>query len=127
MIAPQVGEPEKREIHDQVGRILRDLGYPEPPLKLADVRALLSLDSQYYSSSDPGLVTELSHRFTLLARKTIPDLGKHLLAALSKSRLCAFWVPDTARILVDSDVPKPKHRWIEAHEITHSITPWHRT
>ena len=120
------GEIEKRDIRDQVGRILRDLGHPEPPLKLADVRTLLSLNLQYYSSSEPGLAAELTHRFTLLARKTIPDLEKHLWTALSKARLCAFWVPDAAKILIDAEVPEPKHRWIEAHEITHSITPWHR-
>jgi hypothetical protein len=93
---------------------------------LPDVRRLLSLDLQYYSSSDPGLVAELGHRFRLLARKTLPDLGKHLLSALAKSRLCAFWVPESSRILVDSDVPERKHRWIEAHEITHSVTSWHK-
>ena len=126
MIEEQVGAIEKRDIRDQVGRILRDLGHPEPPLKLADVRALRSLDLRYYSSTDPGLVTELTHRFTLLARKTIPDLRNYLQTALSKSRLWAFWIPDVARILIDTEVPKPKHRWIEAHEIAHSIVPWHR-
>lgn len=121
-----VGEFEKREIRAQIDRILRDLGRPEPPLYLPDVRALLSLDLQYYSSSDPGLVTELGHRFKLLARKTLPDLGKHLLGALAKSRLCAFWVPESSRILIDSSVPERKHRWIEGHEITHSVTIWHK-
>src|SRR5260370_28036278 len=100
MIEEQVGEFEKREIRDQVGRILRDLGNPAPPLKLTDVRTLLSIDLQYYSSSEPGLVSELTHRFMLLARKTIPDLGKHLAAALAKSRLCAFWLPDSSKIIV---------------------------
>ena len=126
MIETEIGELEKREIRDQVDRILRDLGHPEPPLNLSDVRKLLSLDLQYYSSSDAGLVAELSHRFKLFAKKTIPDVGKHLLSALAKSQLCAFWVPDSAKILVDETVPKPKHRWIEAHEVTHSITPWHK-
>lgn len=121
-----VGDLEKKEIQTQVDRILRDLGRPEPPLVLADVRALLSLDLQYYSSTDPGLVAELTHRFTLLAKKGLPDIGNHLLAALTKSRLCAFWVPESSRILVDSDVPTPKHRWIEAHEISHSVTSWHK-
>lgn len=121
-----VGELEKREIRAQVDRILQDLGHPEPPLVLADVRALLSLDLQYYSSTDPGLVAELTHRFTLFAKKKLPDLGNHLIAALAKSRLCAFWVPESSRILVDSEVPTPKHRWIEAHEITHSVTSWHK-
>jgi hypothetical protein len=122
-----VGELEKREVRAHVDRILRDLGQPEPPLYLPDVRALLSLDLQYYSRSDPGLVAELAHRFRLLARKTLPDLGKHLFAALSKSNLCAFWVPESSRILVDAEVPQRKHRWIEAHEIIHSVAPWHKS
>ena len=126
MNGEQAGELERRDIRDQIDRILRDLGNPEPPLILKDVRSILSLDLKYYSSSDPGLVLELMHRFRLLARKTIPDLGRHLQSALSKSQLCAFWVPDQSRIMLDSDVPKPKHRWIEAHEIIHSITPWHK-
>lgn len=121
-----VGDLEKRDISGQVQRILRDLGNPDPPLNLADVRSLLSLDLQYYRSTDPGLIAELTHRFNLLARKTIPGLGRHLVSALEKSKLCAFWVPDSARILLDQDVPKAKHRWIEAHEITHSMTPWHK-
>jgi hypothetical protein len=122
----EVGDHEQREIRKQIDRILNDLGRPEPPLPLSDVRRLLSLDLQYYSSADPGLISELTHRFTLLAKKTIPDVGRHLLGALTKSKLCAFWVPDAAKILVDQEVPQPKHRWIEAHEITHSITPWHK-
>lgn len=126
MKSVQAGELERRDIRDQIDRILRDLGNPEPPLKLKDVRSLLSLDLQYYSSSEPGLVLELTHRFRLFARKTIPDLGRHLQEALSKSQLCAFWVPDQARIMLDSDVPEPKHRWIEAHELIHSVTPWHK-
>lgn len=126
MLDGDPGEDEKRAIREQVSRILRDLGNPEPPLKLADVRTLLSLDLHYYSSSDPGLVTEITHRFKLFAQKSIPDIGRHLLTALSKSKLCAFWVPESSRILVDKDTPKPKHRWIEAHEIVHSVTPWHK-
>lgn len=30
-----------------------------------------------------------------------------------------------ARILLDTDIAKPKLRWNEAHEITHDILPWH--
>lgn len=122
----ELKDVEKRDIRSQVDRILRDLEYPDPPLKLDEVRKLLSLDLKYYSSSDPGLIAELTHRFTLLAKKSIPDLGRNLLSALSKSRLCAFWVPESARILIDENVPAPKHRWIEAHEIIHSVTPWHQ-
>jgi len=126
MIDVDVGDFEKREIDAQIARILRDLGSPTPPLKLEDVRQLLKLDLRYYKSTDPGIIEELTHRFTLFARKTIPDVGKHLAAALAKSKLNAFWVPDSRRILLDETVPEPKHRWIESHEITHSITDWHK-
>lgn len=126
MIEVEVGEFEKREIDAQIARILRDLGNPPPPLNLSDVRKLLKIDLKYYKSTDPSLLQELTHRFTLLARKTIPDIGKHLAAALSKSKIDAFWIPARRRILLDETVPEPKHRWIESHEISHSITEWHK-
>jgi Zn-dependent peptidase ImmA (M78 family) len=126
MIEVQIAESERRDIVNQVARILRDLGNPDPPLKLSDVRSLLSLDLKYYAHSDPSIAVELAHRFKLFAQKTIPDVGKHLFDALAKSRLCAFWVPENSRILIDTDVPQPKHRWIEAHEIVHSVVPWHK-
>jgi len=122
----EVGAYEKREIDAQIARILRDLGSPAPPLKLRDVRSLLKIDLRYYRSTDPGVIQELTHRFTLLAHKTIPDIGKHLAAALAKSKLNAFWVPAKQRILLDEAVPEPKHRWIEAHELSHSVTGWHK-
>src|SRR5437879_1091446 len=126
MTPTEVGELERREIGDQVARGLRDLGKPEPPLALRDVRELLQLDLKYYDSSDSGLITELTHRVKLLAKKTLPDIGKHLSDALAKSKLLAFWVPDSKKVLIDASVPEPKHRWIEGHETIHSLTPWHR-
>ena len=126
MIEVEVGEYEKREIDGQIARILRDLGNPPPPLKLTDVRNLLKIDLGYYKSTDPSFLQEITHRFTLLARRTIPDIGKHLATALSKSKLNAFWIPAVQRILLDETVPQPKHRWIESHEISHSITEWHK-
>lgn len=126
MMETRVGELEKRDIRAQIQKILRDLGRPEPPIDLRDVRELLSLDLQYYSSSDSGLINELTHRFTLLRQKVLPDIKGLLQSALAKSRICAFWVPDSRKILLDDEVPVNKHRWIEAHEIAHSVTPWHR-
>jgi hypothetical protein len=120
-----VGEYEKRKIDAQVARILRDLENPAPPLKLTDVRKLLKIDLTYYKSTDPSVLQELTHRFALLARKTIPDIGKYLALALAKSKLDAFWVPASRRILLDETVPEAKHRWIESHEISHSVTDWH--
>src|SRR6266566_4672348 len=126
MTEVDVGEFERREIRDQVAKVIRDLGNPDPPLLLSDVRQLLKLDLKYYDGSDAGLLAELSHRVRLFTRKTLPDIGKHLTEALAKAKLLAFWVPDSKRVLIDATVPRLKHRWIEGHEITHSLTPWHR-
>jgi len=126
MSEPDVGEIERREIQDHVRKVLRDLGNPEPPLSLPDVRKLLHLDLKYYDGSDAGLLAEVSHRVKLLTKKTLPDAVKHVRDVIARSKLLAFWVPESKRVLIDSSVPKPKHRWIEGHEITHSIAPWHR-
>jgi hypothetical protein len=39
--------------------------------------------------------------------------------------LRALYIPDQKRILLDKDQPQLKHRWNEAHEIGHSVIPWH--
>jgi hypothetical protein len=48
-----------------------------------------------------------------------------MIDAAKALNLKAFYVPDRKRILIDGAVPKLKHRWIEAHEITHDLLPWH--
>lgn len=125
MNEPDIGEFERREIQDCVRKVLRDLDDPEPPLSLPDVRKLLQLDLKYYDGSDSGLIAELTHRARLLTRKKLPDAVRHVKAILSKSKLLAFWVPESKRVLIDSSAPKKKHRWIEGHEITHSVVSWH--
>lgn len=124
MVSEYVGEHETRDINDQVDRILRDLGNPEPPLSLAQVRELLRLDLKYYSSTDPGHLQEIKHRLVMAGKQIIARPGL-VLDVIKKANLSALWVPDTKRILIDSDVPKPKHRWIEGHEISHGVIPWH--
>lgn len=37
----------------------------------------------------------------------------------------ALYLPDSKRILLDASIPEKKHRWSEAHEIGHSLLPWH--
>lgn len=39
--------------------------------------------------------------------------------------LKALYIPDQKRILLDSSLPELKHRWNEAHEVGHSLLPWH--
>ena len=124
MSSEHVGEYESGDIREQITRILNDLGNPEPPLALPQVRELLRLDLRYYSSTNTTYIQDVAHRLKmagkqLLARPTL------LLDAIKKANLSALWVPDTKRILIDETVPELKHRWIEAHEISHSVIPWH--
>lgn len=119
-----VGQHEALDINAQVDRILRDLGDPGPPLSLRLVRELLDLDRQYYSKHDTSFLEDLSHRFRVGAKQFAARPGL-ILDVLRKAKLSAFYLPDTKRILIDEDVPQKKHRWIEAHEILHSVIEWH--
>jgi hypothetical protein len=113
-----------REINECVARILADLGSPEPPLNLNMVRELLQLDKAYYSSADQGVLRETVHRLKI-AGKQIVKRPLLLLDAIKKFDLAALWLPDRKRILIDSELPELKQRWGEAHEIGHSMIPWH--
>lgn len=48
-----------------------------------------------------------------------------LFEAVKKFDLRALYLPDRRRIMIDDSIPKPKHRWLEAHEIGHDLLPWH--
>lgn len=121
----RIGDKERLEINAQVEKILRGLGNPEPPLHLDDVRELLRLDCQYYSSSDDSVLREFVSKMKIGAQQLImrPTL---LLEIVTKAKLSALWVPDRRRILLDKDVPVLKHRWNETHEVIHSVTEWHK-
>ncbi len=113
-----------QDIDKRVAKILRDLGDPEPPLRLEIVREQLRLDLAYYSASDTGILAETIHRLKVGGKQIILRPGL-LLEAVKKWDLKALWVPDRQRILIDSELPSAKQRWGEAHEIGHSILPWH--
>lgn len=119
-----LGERSARDIDKRVAKLLKDLGNPEPPLRLEVVRELLELDRAYYSSSDKGVLRETAHRLKVAGKQVIrrPVL---LLDVVRKLELKALWVPGRKRILIDSELASPKQRWGEAHEIAHSIIPWH--
>lgn len=113
-----------RDIDAQVTKILRGLGNPTGPIELADVRALLHLDRQYYSSTNDGLLRELISKAKVAGKQVItrPAL---ILDIVRKFDLKAFWVPDRKRIMIDEAQPELKWRWNETHEIIHSVVPWH--
>ncbi len=120
-----MGELERKDIDNQIDRILRDLGNPEPPLPLELIRDRLNLDRQYYSKSDTSFLDEIAHRVIVGGKQVIKRPGLFL-EVIAKANLSALYMPDQKRILIDSDIPNAKHRWIEAHEICHSLIPWHR-
>lgn len=112
------------DIDSRIAKILRDTGNPEPPLRLELVRDLLQLDKAFYSVQDGGALQETVHRLKLAGKQVIQRPGL-LWDVVKKLDLKALWIPDRKRILLDSDLPTPKQRWGEAHEIGHSILPWH--
>lgn len=113
------------DIDAQIEKILRGLGSPPPPLSLDDVRELLKLDRQYYSSTNDGPAREIVSRMWV-AGQQIVSRPMLLIEAIRKADLKALYIPDKKRILIDADLPVLKHRWNEAHEIGHSIIPWHK-
>lgn len=112
------------DIDAQIDKILRGLGNPEPPLRIEHVRQLQKLDTSFYTSTDTGIFREKFSRL-LIGAKQVLQRPTLLGEALAKLQLKALWIPDHKRILIDGSIPELKHRWVEAHEVTHSVLPWH--
>lgn len=124
MLNPELRPRTITDLNTQAEKLLRGLGDLEPPLDLRLVRELLKLDRHYYSSTNDGLIAETVSRLKVAGQQVLqrPSLLK---TAIAKFSLKALYLPDQKRILLDEEVPKLKHRWSEAHEIGHSIIPWH--
>lgn len=124
MIAKQNKKRVCDRIDKRTQKILNELGNPEPPLCLDTVRELLAMDRSYFSSDDDGI---LNKRFSRMKRagKQILKRPSILKDAIKKFDLRALYIPDQKRIIIDDTVPLPKQRWLEGHEIGHSILPWH--
>jgi hypothetical protein len=107
-----------QDIDQYVAKVLSDLGDPEPPLNLNEVRELLQLDRAYYSSADQGVLQETVHRLRVAGKQIIrrPSI---LVDAIKKFELRALWLPDRKRILIDSSLPSGSRqlplgiRWCE--------------
>ncbi len=113
-----------RDIDVRISKILKDLGNPPPPLSLGEVRELLRLDLHYYSANNMGIFSETIHRLKVAGKQILERPGR-LWDAIKSLNLKALWAPDRRRILIDSELPNTKKRWGEAHEIGHSLLPWH--
>lgn len=70
-------------------------------------------------------MSELISRLKIAGKQVIrrPSL---LREAIKKFDLRALYIPDCQRILIDQDLPRPKHRWVEGHEVGHHLLPWHQ-
>ncbi|ODT86210.1 MAG: DUF955 domain-containing protein [Nitrosomonadales bacterium SCN 54-20] len=113
-----------QDIDQRVERVLRGLGNPEPPLRLDEVRELLKLDLTFYTANDPTIAREVISRIRV-ATIQIYQRPTLLIDAIRKLSLKALYIPDSKRIMLDGDLPQKKYRWNEAHEIGHSLIPWH--
>jgi Zn-dependent peptidase ImmA (M78 family) len=113
-----------QDIDQRVERVLKGLGYPDPPLRLEDVRHLLKLDRRFYTAKDSSVAREAISRIRV-ATIQIYQRPTLILDAIKKFSLKALYLPDRKRILLDGDLPEKKHRWNEAHEVGHSLIPWH--
>lgn len=113
-----------QDIDRRVERVLRGLGDPEPPLRLEDVRELLKLDRAFYTADDPGIAREAISRIRV-ATIQVYQRPTLIIDAIRKFSLKALYLPDRRRILLDGALPEKKHRWNEAHEVGHSLIPWH--
>jgi len=124
VINPTLRARTTADVDQQIDKVLRGLGNPEPPLDLRVVRELLRLDRNFYNSEDDGVLRETVSKLKIAGVQVLkrPSL---LREAIQKFSLKALYLPDQKRILLDQALPELKHRWSEAHEIGHSVIPWH--
>ena len=85
---------------------------------------LLKLDRAFYTADDPGIAREAISRIRV-ATIQVYRRPTVIIGAIRKLSLKALYLPDRKRILLDGYLPLKKHRWNEAHEIGHSLLPWH--
>jgi hypothetical protein len=114
------------DIDQIVSKILRDLGDPNPPLNLDEVRELLKLNREYYSSADDSALREFVNR-AIIAGKQMLMRPTLILDVVRNCDLKALYLPDRKRILIDSTQPQIKWRWFEGHETIQSLVGWHGT
>ena len=85
-------------------KVISEMGYLQPPLKIDDVIAHLSIDRSYYDLEKPGLLREIFHRI---------KVGGHQLKDLIRTaKLQGLWLPQGNKILIDSSVAELKRKWV---------------
>lgn len=106
------------DIDKRVRKLIKEMGVREPPLNMDDVVAHLEIDQQFYDINDPTLLDGLFHKMKLGAFK--------VKGVLKKVGMQGLWLPHESKIMLDAALPKPKHKWVTAHEVGHRLIPTHR-
>nr|WP_319473804.1 ImmA/IrrE family metallo-endopeptidase [uncultured Cohaesibacter sp.] len=127
VIEPIIDELERNDINEHISRLLRDLGNPEPPLRLDTVRELQKLDLAYYSKSNLDLLDEMAHK-ARLAGNQISSTAKGMRDVVTEYGIKGLLMlkEGDKKIFIDDDVVPLKRRFVIAHEIIHDLLPWHR-
>ncbi|MEQ5840137.1 ImmA/IrrE family metallo-endopeptidase [Paraburkholderia acidicola] len=112
------------DIDGKVDRILLNVRGSGDLVRLEDVRGVLKLDLRYYSKTNPSTVDHVLHALKVGAKQVLKD-PLLLVKAVTKFDLKALYVPETRKIYIDEGLHDIKKRWSEAHEIVHSVIPWH--
>ncbi len=128
VIEPVIDEIERDDINEHISRLLRDLGNPEPPLRLETVRELQKLDLAYYSKSNLDLLDEMAHK-ARLAGHQITSTAKGMRDVITEYGIKGLLMlkEGDKKIFIDDDVVQLKRRFVIAHEIIHDLLPWHRS
>lgn len=114
------------DIEEHVDRVLKDMGNPEPPLKLEEVRSLLRLNLTYYTKEDLNLLDEIAHQ-TIMAGSVVMTKARQMRDVIAKVGLKGLLLSKDRQIFIDDEVKDLKKRFVIAHEIAHDVIPWHQT
>lgn len=112
------------DIAERVDLVLRKLGNPEPPLNLAAVRRLLGLELRFYPTDDKEFSAEAVSKI-MVSTMRVYRRQLLLIEAIRRFDLSALYLSKWRSIFLDPRLPDKKHRWSEAHEIGHTLIPWH--
>ena len=117
VIEPTIDDYERADINEHIARLLRDLGNPEPPLRLEIVRELQQLDLTYYSKSDINLLDEMAHKAKMAGHK-ISSTAKSMRDIVTEFSLKGLLMlrEGDKRIFIDDDDVPLKRRFVIAHE-----------
>lgn len=109
----------RREIEKATSTVLRDAGLTTPPVRIEDLLEHLRVHRDFYDLEDPSFLQRAVFRTKVEARQLMDLIRQRV-------RLAAVWLPDEARILVDTSLHHRKQQWASFHDATHGLLPWHR-